>query len=287
MSADDQLLYETRVRTRSVIVAVAAAVFLLIGSIISLTGAHTNVSELTLDLLVANKRFPTDLIASILNGIASLAIAGTLVFLFDCARARRPETKPWARWLTIVAGLLAAISGVVYEIVIAIKVHQFATTGAQTYDEAHSLTAGGGVLGLQLIGEFSALLLAVAFVMVSLQAMNVGLLSKFMGYLGMFAGALVLFQITQVPIVQAYWLAAIAVLLAGRWPNGTPPAWRSGRAEPWPSSAELRAKRAAAGGARRTRGAPQPAAAAPTPAEVPVNSRTRASTPKRKRKRRN
>ena len=160
------------------------------------------------------------------------------------------------RILAIVGGGLAALAGVVYAIVVAIKVHEFATTGAQTYTEANHLTSGAGLLGLQLIGQAAALLVAVAFVLVSLQAMNQGLLSRFMGYLGMFAGALVLFQITQVPVVQTFWLLAIAYLISGRWPTGVPPAWRSGRAEPWPSSAEMRARRAA------DAGEPAPGAAA-------------------------
>jgi hypothetical protein len=45
------------------------------------------------------------------------------------------------------------------------------------------------------------------------------------------------------PIIQSFWLAAIAVLIAGRWPNGVPPSWRSGKAEPWPSQQELREQR--------------------------------------------
>jgi hypothetical protein len=131
---------------------------------------------------------------------------------------------------------------------------------------------------------------AVAFVLVSLNAMQQGLLTRFMGYLGMFAGALVLFQITQVPVVQTFWLLAVAYLVSGRWPTGVPPAWRSGRAEPWPSSAEMRAKRAAEVGDRPGRGLRRPApvpAAEPDAAAAPTNARTRATTSKRKRKRRN
>ena len=101
--------------------------------------------------------------------------------------------------------------------------------------------------------------MAVAFVLVALQAMNVGLLTRFMGYLGMFAGALFLFQITQVPVVQCFWLLALAYLLSGRWPTGVPPAWRTGRAEPWPSSAEVRAQRMAQGGGRGRRTRPRQA----------------------------
>ena len=205
MSPDEALLYESRVRSRQVAVAIIAGVCLIIASVVQLSGPHTKVDELTLDLLVANQRFPLDLISSVINAIGSLAIAWTLLFLFRAARVRNPEkVRPYIRILTMVGGGLAAVAGIVYAAVVAIKVHEFATTGSQTYAEANHLTSGAGLLGLQLIGQAAALLVAVAFVLVSLQAMNQGLLSRFMGYLGMFAGALVLFQITQVPVVQTY-----------------------------------------------------------------------------------
>jgi hypothetical protein len=135
-------------------------------------------------------------------------------------------------------------------------------------------------------------MVAVSFVLVALAAMQQGLLTRFMGYLGIFAGALVLFQIVQIPVVQGYWLAALAYMFSGRWPSGMPPAWISGRAEPWPSSAEMRARRAAGGGAARgssPRRGPTPKPQA-QPAGGPAsatNGRSRANTPKRKRKRRN
>jgi hypothetical protein len=309
MSPEETLAYEARVRNRYAGAAVLAGILLIVASIIQLSGPHASVNELTVDLLTANKRFPLDLIGSVLNGLAALAAAGALLYLWRAARARNPErVRPYVRIIVILAAVLTAVAGVAYAIVVAIKVHEFATTGAQTYDEANRLTSGGGLLALQLLGQAAALLVAVAFVLVSLQAMNQGLLSRFMGYLGMFSGALFLFQITQVPVVQAFWLLAIGYLISGRWPSGVPPAWRSGRAEPWPSSAEMRTRRAAAAGAggRAAAGAsraggggvlgglfsprPKPAPA-PTPerpaSATTVEGRTRATTPKRKRKRRN
>jgi hypothetical protein len=253
MSPDDQLLYESRVRKRQAAVAVAAGVLLIVASIIQLSGPHTSVDELTLDLLIANKRFPLDLIAAVVNGAASLAIAWTLVFLFRATRARNPQVRPFIRILTMVGGGLSAAAGIVYAVIVAIKVHQFATTGSQTYDQATHLTSGAGLLSLQLVGQLAALLVAVSFVLVCMQAMRVGLLNKFMGYLGMFAGALVLFQITQVPVVQLFWLVALGYMISGRWPSGVPAAWRTGRAEAWPSAAETRARRAAGAGAAPAR----------------------------------
>jgi hypothetical protein len=248
MSPDDQLQYESRVHNRQAAVAVIAGVLLIVAAVIQLGGPHTSVDELTQDLLTANKRFPLDLIAAIVNAIASVGIAWTLVYLYRASKARNPDVRPFIRYLAIVGGGLSALAGVVYAVIVAIKVHEFATTGAQTYDEATHLTSGAGLLALQLAGQLAALIVAVSFVLVCMQAIRVGLLTKFLGYLGMFAGALVLFQITQIPVVQLFWLGAVGYLFSGRWPSGVPAAWRTGRAEVLPSGADLRAQRAAARG---------------------------------------
>lgn len=297
MDPEQQLQYEARVRMRRAAVAVLAAILIVVAAALQLTGPHTKVDELTIDLIYANKRFPLDLIAAVINGLGSLAIAWTLNYLYVCSRARGDQVKPYVRVVAIVGGVLSAITAVVYAIVIAIQVHKFVTTGTQTYDEAHRLTSGGGLLALQLLGQGAALLLAAGFVLVALNAMRQGLLTRFMGYLGAFAGVLVLFQITQIPVVQGFWLVALAYLISGRWPTGLPPAWRSGRAEPWPSSSEMRARRMGQAGAAGGRGQSRPAKPSRKPAPKPqpqpagapaqVPARTRASTPKRKRKRRN
>lgn len=285
VTPEDQLAYESRVRKRQAAVAVAAGLLLVIAASVQLGGAHTKVDELTTDLIVANQRFPLDLIASVINALGSLAVAWTLHFLWRCSNARNSNVRGYVRAIAVAGGVLSAVTGVIYAVIVAIKVHQFVTTGAQTYDEANHLTNASGLLVLQLVGQAGALLLAVGIVLVSLNAMRQGLLTRFMGYLGIFAGALVLFQITQIPVVQAYWLAALGYLISGRWPSGMPPAWSSGRAEPWAPSSELRARRAASGGGGRRGPAPTPEPQ-PAGAPVPDAGRTRASTSKRKRKRR-
>jgi hypothetical protein len=286
MNADQQLIYEARVRNRQAIIAAIAGILLIVAAVVQLTGPHTKVDELTIDLIVANKRFPLDLIAAVVNGAGTLAVAWTLNYLYGCSHARNADVKPYVRIIAITGGVLAAVTGILYAAIVAIKVHEFVTTGSQTYAEANHLTGSSGLLVLQLLGQASALLLAVGFVLVSLNAMRQGLLTRFMGYLGILAGVLVLFQITQVPVVQGYWLAALAYLFSGRWPTGLPPAWNSGRSEPWPPSAQMRAQRGTRGGRGRAKPSPTPE---PQPAGLPapVNGRTRATTSKRKRKRRN
>jgi hypothetical protein len=88
--------------------------------------------------------------------------------------------------------------------------------------------------------------------------------------------------------VQAYWLGALAMLFAGRSPNGTPPAWQSGEAMPWPSAAEMREQRVRDAEARR--GGDEPADgddldAAPSGYDQ-LPGVSGATTPKRKKRKR-
>jgi hypothetical protein len=75
--------------------------------------------------------------------------------------------------------------------------------------------------------------------------MRIGLVTRFMGVLGIITGALLVFPLgSPLPIVQCFWLFMLGVLFLGRWPGGTPPAWRSGEAMPWPTGAQSRRRRA-------------------------------------------
>jgi hypothetical protein len=288
MAVADPVAYETRLRTRYAVIAAVGGVCLFAAAALQAAGPQAKVSELTVQLLVTNKRGGLEIVGTIINGIGLLGLAATLTFLFNAARARKQEMSQ-ATWITaIVGGVLAAIGGVAYGVVITTKAHDFATHGAQTYPQANALLGGGGIAALQYAGLIGSLLLAVAFVLVSLNAMRVGLLTKFMGYLGMIAAGASLLLIGSAPalLIEVFWLLAIGYLLFGRWPNGDPPAWRTGQAEPWPTAAEIREQRQQAAGRRGNGRAParqkqperEPAATAP--------QSTRATTPKRKRKRR-
>lgn len=289
MTVDDRLLHEARVRPRQAVIAGLAGALIVVAAIVGLSGPHTTVDELTLDLITAHKRFPLDLIAAVINALGSLALAGTLAFLFDAARARNPQTQPFVRILVIAGGIVAAITGIVYAALVAVKANQFVSTGSQTYEQASHLTSASAIPALQNIGEGSALVLAVGFVLTSMSAMRVGLLTRFMGYLGIFAGVLVLFPIgSPVPVVQGFWLLALAYMVSGRWPTGVPASWRSGRAEKWPSAQAMREQRAKATGAGRQQAGGARGKPAASPAAEPASApppRVRSTTPKSKHKR--
>jgi hypothetical protein len=290
MSAEAQLQYEGRVRYRQAAIAIVAGVLIMVASILGLVGPHAKVNELTLGLITDHKRGSLDLIAGIVTACCQVAVAATLVFLFRCSKARRPEAPGFMPILAIAGGALTAICAIVNPIVLHSKVNDFISTGTQTYDEASRLTGGGVLLALQIGAQLGSLLLAVAVVLIALQSMRVGLLPRPLGYIGIFAGALILFPVVVVPIVQMGWLLSLGYLFTGRWPSGVPPAWRTGNAEPWPSSSEMRARRAAAAQSTRSRrggSAPVPAVDGPAIESEASPERTRSTTPKRKRKRRN
>ncbi len=284
----DRVSYEARLRPRVGVVSALAGAMLFVSAVIQATGPQPKVNEVTVQLLVTNKRGALEVIGALINGLGLLGLAATLAFLFSAARARRPDLSKGLLITGIVGGVLAAVGGIAYGVVITIKSHEFATHGAQTYPQANALLSSPGLAILQYAGLIGSLLLAIAFVLTSLNAMRVGLLTKFIGYLGIAAAAASLLLIGSAPalLIEVFWLLAVAYLLAGRWPNGDPPAWRTGQAEPWPSGAELREQRQRTAGARG-RGNAKPA---PEPSREPVaagtSSGSRASTPKRKRKRR-
>lgn len=281
----DQLQRESEVRARMAPVAVLAGLLLVIAAVTGLIGTHTSVDEETLALIVVHKRFPLDVIGAVLNAAGLIALAATLNFLWQATKSRRPELSVSFRILALIGGGLAAITGVVYEVVIAVTANNFVTTGQQTYSQAKSLTSSVLVLALPTIAFFGDLLLAVAVVTISLNAMRVGLLPKLMGYLGIFVGVLFLFPIgSPVPVIQAGWLCALGYLFLGRWPNAYPPAWSQGEPVPWPSNQKAKQQATRPPRGRRAKPVPAPAPEAVT---APVVGTTRATTPKRKRKRRN
>jgi uncharacterized membrane protein YgcG len=307
MNVEERLAYERRVGMRYAVIAALAGVLLVAAVAVQLGGAHAKVDEQTLGLITENKRLSRDIVGSILDAVGYFSLGATLWYLWGCVRARNPDVKPgFVGYIGVVGAVVTGISIPAYVILYGQKAHDFVALGAQTYPQANHLISSTSLVFPQLGNYLGVLLSAMAVVLVSLNAMRVGLLTRFMGFLGIFAGVLVIFPLVPIPIVEGFWLVALGLLFSGRWPNGLPPSWRSGRAEPWPSSQAMREQRGARGGGGGggprggggSRGGggllgglvrPKPAPA-PAPAPEPVGAstpaRTRSSTPKRKRKRR-
>lgn len=287
LSSDDTLAYEARMRGRMAILAGACAILFVIASALQLSGPQAKVSELTVQLITIHKRFPLDIVGAVFQAFALITLAGTLGFLFRIAKARKPDMAPAVKILAYAGAVVSAIGGIIYAVVLAVKANDFVSHGTQTYQEANHLTGGAVLPVFQTLDIAAQFLLELGLILITLNAMRVGLLTKFLGYCGIVVGVAGMLLIGSPPAVaiEIFWLGALAYLFSGRWPGGDPPAWKTGRAERWPTAAELRDMRQRESGGGGGRLAPKPAPA-PEAAGAPTPARTRSATPKRKRKRR-
>jgi len=174
--------------------------------------------------------------------VSYFLLAGALLYLLRATMHRRPETPRYAIGLLALAPLLLAVGGVLNQLDLNDVADKFLASGEQSDKRADNLLEDRNVLG-GAIGSGGTLCLALSFVLVSLNAMRAGLLSRFIGALGIIVGVLLILPLLPggQSVVQIFWLGALGVLFLDRWPNGRGPAWETGEAIPWPSAAEARA----------------------------------------------
>ena len=260
---EQQLAWEAHQRKRAGAAALLAAIFLLggflwwvsllrnapqAGFLESLTRLGDGpIGEQTSNQ-VAAMQYTVDnafgyIVSGLLRGLAPVALAYAVTFLAIATRARRPEFPRAAVYLTFIGAVLYLLGTAGAEIERTISFNSFLDS-ARTVDDARDVisTATITVALLAYIGQFVA---AAGLLLVSLNAMRVGLLTRFLGILGVVAGVVSVFpQLMPVPLIQAFWLVALGLMLIGR--TSMPPAWRTGQAEPWPSAKQSAERRRAA-----------------------------------------
>jgi hypothetical protein len=250
----EQLEWERRAGRPAGIAATLAAACLLIGLLYTtLVGAEAKFSVYE-RAIQANDQPHLVIVPTALQAIGYLLFAYALYYLARATRARRSETPRWAPGLSAIAGVLKTITVVLTAIALVsisadtadLKLAPFTERGAGLAGlAANELAAERAAIDVrddssvlearQIIVLVANLALGLALVLVGLNAMRAGLLSRFMGILGIIAGALtILFQ--GAGIIEAFWLAAIGTIFLDRWPNGRGPAWETGQATPWPSA---------------------------------------------------
>ena len=175
------------------------------------------------------------LISGVLTALATIAFILPLLYLYRVTKFRRPELPPVTRILAIAGPVVYAICAVWFQYRQAHAADQFVAGAVKTKKHAEDVlrTATTTVAALSLAASVA---MGFATLMISLNAMRAGLLSRFMGVLGVILGALFVLPLIASPVVQLFWLIALGLLFYGVWPNtGRGPAWDSGEAIPWPS----------------------------------------------------
>ena len=179
-----------------------------------------------------------------------------------------------------------AVVTIAHQVVSAIETHKFAVGSNHTNTAVeHALTTGTATALVDYLALIAGLVLAVGMIGLMINALRVGLLVRWMAFLGMFTGVLIVLPIggAELQVVPAFWMVMAGILYAGKWPNGEPPAWQDGAARPWPSRAPAQRRGANAGARNRQR--PRGASgAAPAPAPAPAGT-SGGSSRKRRRKR--
>lgn len=298
VGTDETLAWEARQRPRAALAALGAAL-LIIGSYVASglafsdpprssllpslgRAAQPGPVDATRSLKIPFYEFYSDRAGALLGASAArslgfLLVGLALTFLAQ-AVARRGDLPNVARYAPMVGGVLSALSFIASPLGTVFAVNSF-LDGDRTVGAARDVVSSTPVVVAAAIGFLGGAALAVAFVLVCINAMRVGLLTRFMGVLGILAGVLTFLPIgSPLPVVQCFWLAALGLLFFGRWPGGQPPAWGTGKAEAWPTQQELRER--AAG---RPAAAPKPAVAA---AAAGATGAPHPASKKRKRKRR-
>jgi hypothetical protein len=291
----ERIAYESARRVRLSVPAFAGGVlYLLSGIIISetLKGAPTvgllqgiepalsGVANPTASPRAAEVKFISHhalpLIAgSLLAGIAIGALTLVLLLLVDATRFRRPESWSLTRPLVLFGGISVAVVSIGHQVLSAILTHHF-VLGHDFSNHAVdlALTKGAANEISDYLDLAAGLALATGMIATMVGTMRVGLLTRWVGVLGIFTGVLIFLPIggATLEVVPAFWMVAMGLLYAERWPGGDPPAWTSGEARPWPTRADQRAaKQATEGGVLGADGAD----VSPAPAQPGSNGSSR------------
>jgi hypothetical protein len=315
-SPEETLAAEARRSTKAGAAAIAAGVLTFLGSVLALAANKDFPTEHLLDALRANLGSAPDggpgfvarkvlffddnllaiLGARLIPALATALAAAALAALYLSTRARNPRASKLPLIAAIAGSVLCVVASVAGAVALASDVSGFAGAAQQTEQAARDALRSSFTQTAFALAALGSFIVGLSFVLTSLNAMRVGLLTRFMGVLGIIVGVLFLLPLDgQLPFVKIFWLIALGVLLLGRWPRGMPPAWVTGEAQPWPSQQEIREARAEAqaqrlgDGSDETARRPRRGRAEPpeTPApEPPPRTRAHSSSKKKKRKRR-
>jgi hypothetical protein len=282
VNREEQLQWEARWAVPAAIAAFVAGAMLLVSGLLFIPDDRKGIEPNPDILLSIHEQSGAYLMSAVLAAVASVILVAVFLYLFRATIARGPVIPKWFVYLVVGGPLLYALATVLGALDAIDIGDQFAggspIRGQAGEDRARDLGGSSGLLiGLSTAGTIG---MAFLFVMLPLRARRIGLLTPFMGILGVVAGALIVFR-GQLPglatVLQAFWLGALGMLLLGRWPGGRGPAWASGRAEPWPTAAQRRGSVPMPGEVEEPTLDPTP----PEPEPVPQRPKSR----KRRRKR--
>lgn len=237
----DEIIAEEAARGRIVALFTLAGVLTISASLAVAQSISKSVvtADNTAEFLTAiDKHSVAVIAAAALFAIGSALTLPPLLHLAVAARMRRPELPRIVVQLAIAGPLVIAL---------AIPLAAFLYTGAagdfigsanHTVKAADDALKGGALTGVRIAAQVGSIAAGFAWIMVGVYSIKIGLLPRLVGSVAVGVGLLTALATNVIPpiveLLKVFELGAIAVLLAGP-PEKRPPAWREGRAIPWPS----------------------------------------------------
>ncbi len=253
MDVEQQLTWEKRRAPAAAACATISALLSLAAFIYFGVAVEGEISNDSQTVLAYDEQSNLFITTSILRAAALVLLIPALMYLFKAAKARRPETPAVGLTLAVIGPALLAAGGLVSAID---RVNAADGEGKLSEKAAEELLRDlpGWVTGFAFGGSLA---FAIALIIIALSAMRAGLLSRFMGILGIGLGVLTGLSAlgggVAAPLLIFYFVA-LALLFLGKWPGGRGPAWDSGEAIPWPTQVDrikaMEEQKAAEGGDR-------------------------------------
>jgi MFS family permease len=254
-----QLEWEARVGKPVGAAALVAAGFVVASFVVQLPLLRDKTKNEAQTLQSVHRHASNYVAGGLLQLAALFCVVAVLWYLYRATKYRREQTQVFALVLSIVGPVLFAIAGAIGPFVISHYATEFVNGANHTNQHAKDLVNGGSAAIFSILTPIGALTFALGMIMTNVNAIRAGLLSTFVGIIGVIGGILFVLPLGPPQLLLFFWLGSVGLTLLDRWPGGRGPAWAAGEAIKWPTAMERRGMTSGAtrSGARRGRPAPE------------------------------
>jgi hypothetical protein len=236
-----EILDRERRWARPAAIAAIGAAPLYVASVILDQGGDVPTAGLDTERYRVIDASASDLLAStVLRSLAFALMCVPLFYLFRAAAARSERVSGAMIGFAFIGPVLLAVQGAIAWLAQTNVASDFVAAsgpGGDIYSLLDDLVEDSSAFDVASNLLFPAILgMLVAMIYVPLQAMRVGLLTRFFGTLGMALGAGMLFIAPAISLLTiSIWFLWLGLMFIDKIPGGPrPPAWEAGVAIPWP-----------------------------------------------------
>ena len=220
MDTQQQLAWEKRRAPLAAASATASALLSLAAFIYFGAAVEGEISNDSQTVLAYDEQSSLFITTSVIRALALVLLIPALVYLFKAAKAAAPRPQAWGSHFSILGPILLAVGGLVSAID---RVNAADGAGKLSEKNAEELLRDlpGRVTGFG--ARRQPRVLAIGLVIVSLSSPRAGLLSRFMGILGMASAcatglSALGWRGSAAPLLKIFYFVSLALLFLGKWP---------------------------------------------------------------------